>query len=100
MKKILITLAIAAISLTVNAQEHKTEVGKALDSTGVAIKKGANAVAEVSVKGGATLLDQRLKGKVGPYGKTVYRDGKDRIYYVNKKGGKVYIYKSQLRKKK
>ena len=100
MKKTIITLGIAAISFAVSAQEHKTEAGKAIDSTGVAIKKGANAVAEVSVKGGAAILDQRLKGKVGPYGKTVYRDGKDRIYYVNKKGGKVYISKSQLKARK
>ena len=100
MKNTILTLAIAAISFTVSAQEQKTEAGKALDSTGVAIKKGANAVAEVSVKGGATILDQRLKGKMGPYGRAVYRDGRDRIYYIDKKGAKVYISKSQLRVKK
>ena len=100
MRKIILAVAFAVIGLTANAQEKKTEVGKALDSTGVAIKKGANAVAEVSVKGGAAVLDQKLKGKVGPYGRSVYRDGKDRIYYINKKGGKVYIVKSQLRNRK
>lgn len=100
MKKIILTFAFAAISIATSAQEQKTEAGKALDSTGVAVKKGANAVAEVSVRGGATILDQRLKGKVGPYGRSVYRDGKDRIYYINKRGGKVYISKSQVKSKR
>jgi len=99
MKKLNLTILFIALFITVNAQEHKTEAGEAIDSTKKAVKIGANAVAEVSVKGGATILDQKLKDKVGPYGKTVYVNGKNQMYYVNKKGTKIYIKKSQLRAK-
>ncbi len=88
-----------AMVIVANAQEHKTEAGKAIDSTKKAINIGANAVAEVSVKGGAAVLDQKIKNKVGPYGKTVYVNGKNKIYYVNKRGAKVFIKKEQLRNK-
>lgn len=86
-----------AMVIATNAQEQKTEAGKAIDSTKKAVKIGANAVAEVSVKGGAAILDQKIKNKVGPYGKTVYINGKNKIYYVNTRGARVYIKKSQLR---
>ncbi len=99
MKKIGFTMLFVAMVIVANAQEHKTEAGKAIDSTKKTIKIGANAVAEVSVKGGAAVLDQKIKNKVGPYGKTVYVNGKNKIYYVNKRGAKVFIKKEQLRNK-
>lgn len=97
MRKFVLTTLIIAMVIATNAQEHKTEAGKAIDCTKKAVEIGGNAVAEVSVKGVTTLLDQKIKNKVGPYGKTVYVNGKNKIYYVNKKGSRVYIKKSQLR---
>lgn len=97
MKKFKLTILFIAMVIATNAQQHKTQAGKAIDSTKKALKTGANAVAEISVKGGAIVLDQKLKNRVGPYGKTVYVNGKNKMYYVNKKGAKVYIKKSQLR---
>lgn len=102
-------IAVAALglfSLNTNAQEKKekkTEVGKALQKTGKAVEKGANAVgnktAEVAVKGGAKIADQTYKGKMAPDGSNVYIDGKNRKYYVNKKGAKIYLKASQIRNK-
>lgn len=100
MKNLRLSVFFVAMVIVANAQEHKTDAGKAIDSTKKAINIGANAVAEISVKGGASVLDQKLKHKVGPYGKTVYVNGKNQMYYVNKKGAKVYIKKNQLRVKK
>ncbi|GAB1462764.1 hypothetical protein [Pedobacter sp.] len=98
--------AIVMISLNTNAQEKKekkTEVGKAIQKTGKAVEKGATAVgnktAEVAVKGGAKVADQTYKGKMAPDGSDVYIDGKNRKYYVNKKGAKVYLKASQIRNK-
>ncbi|TAH00001.1 MAG: hypothetical protein EAZ15_10020 [Sphingobacteriales bacterium] len=88
-----------AIIIAANAQESKTEAGKAIDSTKKAINIGADAVAEASVKAGAIVLDQKIKNKVGPYRNTVYVNGKNKIYYVNKRGAKVFIKKAQLRNK-
>ncbi len=98
--------AFTMISLNTNAQEKKekkTEVGKAIKKTGKAIEKGATAVgnktAEVAVKGGAKVADQTYKGKMAPDGSDVYIDGKNRKYYVNKKGAKVYLKASNIKNK-
>lgn len=95
------TAAFAMFSLNTNAQEKKTEVGKALQKTGKAVEKGANAVgnktAEVAVKGSAKVTDQTYKGKMAPDGTNVYIDGKNRKYYVNKKGAKVYLKASEIK---
>jgi len=103
----LIAVAILGLSsLNASAQEKKekkTEVGKAIQKTGEAVEKGANAVgnktAEVAVKGGAKVADQTYKGKMAPDGSNVYIDGKNRKYYVNKKGAKIYLKASQIRNK-
>lgn len=98
--------ALGLFSLNANAQEKKekkTEVGKALQKTGKAVEKGANAVgnktAEVAVKGSAKVADQTYKGKIAPDGSNVYIDGKNRKYYVNKKGAKVYLKASEIKNK-
>lgn len=109
-KKYIIGLfAVAALSLfSLNAiaqekKEKKTEVGKALQKTGKAVEKGATAVgnktAEVAVKGSAKVADQTYKSKMAPDGSNVYIDGKNRKYYVNKKGAKIYLKASQIRNK-
>jgi hypothetical protein len=111
MKKryIMSLIAIAALGMySLNAkaqekQEKKTEVGKVLQKTGKTVKKGAktvgNKTAEVAVKGGAKVVDQTYKGKMAPDGSDVFIDGKNRKYYINKKGAKVYLKASQIRNK-
>ncbi|MNK24592.1 hypothetical protein D3C87_429020 [compost metagenome] len=95
--------ALGLFSLKATAQEKKTEAGKVIQKTGKAVEKGANAVgnktAEVAVKGSAKVADQTFKGKMAPDGTNVYIDGKNRKYYVNKKGAKVYLKASEIRNK-
>ncbi|WP_199121145.1 hypothetical protein [Pedobacter sp. ASV28] len=109
-KRYVLGLAAVAVfalySVNTNAQEKKekkTEVGKALQKTGKAVEKGASAVgnktAEVAVKGSAKVVDKTYKGKMAPDGSDVYIDGKNRKFYINKKGGKVYLKASQIRNK-
>lgn len=94
-------ITVTLFSISANAQEKKTEVGKAIQKTGKAVEKGATAVgnktAEVAVKGGAKVADQTYKGKMAPDGSNVYIDGKNRKYYVNKKGTKVYLKASEIK---
>ncbi|WP_412466077.1 hypothetical protein [Pedobacter sp. KLB.chiD] len=89
------------VTLSVNAQEKKTEVGKALDKTGKAIGKGAKSVgnktAEVAVKGSSKVADKTWKGKMAPDGSDVYINGKNEKYYVNAKGAKIWLKPSQIR---
>ena len=90
-----------ASSLVAFGQEKKTEVGKVLQKTGKAVDKGAKAVgnktAEVAVKGASKITDKVYKGKMAPDSTDVYIDGRNRKYYVNKKGKKLYLKTSQIR---
>jgi hypothetical protein len=90
----LLTLAIAGtISLSAQAQEKKKTVGQTIDKTASTV---GNKTAEVAVKGSSKVADKTYKGKMAPDGTDVYIDGKNRKYYVNKKGGKVYLKSSQI----
>ena len=90
----LLTLAIAGtISLSAQAQEKKKTVGQTIDKTATTV---GHKTAEVAVKGTSKVADKTYKGKVAPDGTDVYIDGKNRKYYVNKKGGKVYLKSSQI----
>jgi len=98
----LLSLAlIGGLSFGVNAQEKKTEVGKALDKTGKVIGKGAKSVgnktAEVAVKSEAKVADKTWKGKMAPDGSNVYINSKNEKYYVNAKGAKIWLKASQIR---
>lgn len=91
-----------SVAFTTNAQEKKKEtVGQAIDKTGKAIGKTAtkvgNKTAEVAVKGTAKVADQTFKGKMAPDGSDVYIDGKNKKYYINKKGAKIYLKASQIK---
>ncbi|CAM4159176.1 hypothetical protein SAMN06265348_105201 [Pedobacter westerhofensis] len=90
----LLTLAIAGtISLSAQAQEKKKTVGQTIDKTATSV---GHKTAEVAVKGTSKVGDKTYKGKMAPDGTDVYIDGKNRKYYVNKKGGKVYLKASQI----
>lgn len=92
---------ITSVTFAANAQEKKTEAGKVIQKTGTTIEKGAKSVgnktAEVTVKGGAKVVDQTFKGRMAPDGSNVYIDGKNKKYYVNSKGAKIYLKASQIR---
>lgn len=93
----LLTLAIAGtISLSAQAQEKKKSVGQTIDKTATTV---GHKTAEVAVKGTSKVGDKTYKGKMAPDGTDVYIDGKNRKYYVNKKGGKVYLKAAQIRNK-
>jgi len=54
---------------------------------------------EIAAKGKASIVDRKYDGKKGPGGQTVYIDKYSHYYYVNSKGHKYYMKKSQLRDK-
>jgi len=53
--------------------------------------------AEIAAKSKAAIVDRKYEGKKGPGGQTVYIDKYSHYYYVNSKGHKYYLKKSQLR---
>jgi len=99
MSKIRIAIVAAligsAISLTSMAQGIE-KVGKKIDTTA---KKIGNKTASTAVKGASAIKDKIYKGKQAPGGEVVYIDSKDRKYYVDGKGKKVYLKPSQIKDK-
>lgn len=85
-----------SVSFSISSQEKKESVGKKIEKTAT---KVGNKTAEVAVKGGAKVVDQTYKGMMAPDGTNVYIDGKNRKYYINKKGAKVYLKASEIRKR-
>lgn len=74
-----------------------TTVGQKI---GHAAKKVGHATAHVAASGAALVEDKKYEGKCGPNGQTVYINEHSHYYYVNKKGKRVYLKKSQLMDKK
>jgi hypothetical protein len=86
------------------AQEHKDNVGHKIGNTAKEVghetaktaSKVGNKTAEVSAKGDAAITDKRYEGHYAPGGEKVYINKNSRYFYVNKKGGRVYLKKSEL----
>jgi hypothetical protein len=73
-------------------REEAKEAEKGAQSVGDKISEGVNDAA-------ATIKDEKVEGKVGPGGETVYFDDDEKYYYVNNEGDKVHITKAQLKDK-
>jgi len=86
----------AMLSVTANAQ---TQAGKAIDKTEEAAKKVGNKSAEVAVKGASKVVDKTYKNKMAPDGSNVYIDNKNRKYYIDKKGKKIFLKASQIKER-
>ena len=50
-------------------------------------------------KNAVTPVDQPYNDMVGPEGQTVYIDKDARYYYIDEKGDRIYVNKSELRDK-
>jgi hypothetical protein len=86
---------VTTFALSTQAQEKKKEsIGKKIEKTA---DKVGNKTAEVAVKGTSKVGDKTWKGKMAPDGSDVYINSKNRKYYVNKRGAKVYLKASQIR---
>jgi hypothetical protein len=60
-------------------------------------KKVGHKTAEVASKGKAKITDHEYKDKVGPNGEKVYIDRHSKYYWVDDRGHKRYVSKSELR---
>ena len=90
-----LTLAfLSVLALNSNAQEKKESVGQSISKTAT---KVGNKTAEIAVKGTAKVADKVYEGKQAPDGSDVYINSKNKKYYINKKGGKVYLKNSQIK---
>ncbi|RPE14219.1 hypothetical protein EGT74_12155 [Chitinophaga lutea] len=92
-KRIYILAAILGLGLTFTAADS---FAQGIDSTA---KKVGNKAASTAVKGVSAIKDKIYKGKQGPNGQVVYIDNKDRKYYVDDKGKKVFLKPSQIKNK-
>lgn len=90
--------AIAQTTQKDSSLGHK--IGKTAKKVGSATAKTAKQVghktSEIAAKGDAAVVDKKYDGKVAPNGEAVYINDKAQYYYINKKGHRVYLKKSEL----
>lgn len=98
--------AATIVATQVKAQEHRT-VGESVKHdahvVGHETAKGATAVghktSELAAKGAAAVTDPRYENHWSRYGDNIYMDHHSRYYYVNKRGHRIYVRKSEMRNK-
>jgi hypothetical protein len=82
---------------SIHAQTHKdSTVGHKIDKTA---KKVGHKTAELGAKGASDVVDKKYKGKMGPDGQTIYINNHSHYYYIDKKGMRIYLKKSELHNK-
>lgn len=110
MKKILgmaVVFAFLGFANPASAQSTVKKVGNSIGTgakkAGKGIKKGAkkagNKTAELATKGKAKLTDKKSDEWVGPNGQTIYVDDGSKYYWINDKGGRVFVTQDQLKPK-
>src|SRR5947209_4083137 len=96
--KTLFKSVLFAAALFAAAQTHAKIIQD--DTTGHkvghAAKKVGHKASELAAKGASDVVDKQYKGKCGPNGETVYINNHSHYYYINKKGHRVYLKKSEL----
>ena len=102
MKTIFKTALFAAALFTAAQTQAKTmhrdtTLGKKIDNTA---KKVGHKTANVAANTASHVVDKKYEGKCGPNGETVYINEHSHYYYINKKGHRVYLKKSELMDKK
>jgi hypothetical protein len=103
MKKLQAVLFASAIAISgtlIASNSYAQGVDTAIRKVGQTGKKVGQKTASTAVKGASKITDKTYKGKEGPNGQTVYIDKRDRKYFVDEKGKKVYLKESEIRDKK
>lgn len=105
---------VVALSLSVAAQDTVQHERSTAGKVGHGIKKGArkawkgtkkgakavgNETAELATKGRARLTDKKSDEWVGPNGQTIYVDDGSKYYWINEKGGRVFVSQAELKPK-
>jgi hypothetical protein len=87
----------AVISISATGCSHKTRkvtqgIKNVADTVG-------NKTAEIASKGAAQITDKVYEGKVGPQGQTIYIDENSKYFYIDSKGHRVFVKRSELKDK-
>jgi hypothetical protein len=76
------------------AQTHKdSTIGHKISTTAT---KVGHKTSEIAATGASDVVDKRYEGKCARGGEPVFINKHSRYYYINKKGHRVYIKKSQM----
>jgi len=108
-----VLLAFLVLSTPSQAQEdtsHKSTASKVKNGAEKGAKKAwkgtkkgaktvGNETAELATKGKARATDVKSTEWVGPNGQAIYVDDGSKYYWVNEKGGREFVSKSQLKPK-
>jgi hypothetical protein len=96
MKNVIKAAVLAAGILSfssIHAQTHDESVGHKVGKDAKAV---GHKTSELSAKGAAAITDKKYEGKCGPNGEAIYINKSSQYFYVDKKGHREYLKKSQL----
>jgi hypothetical protein len=111
---ILVVLVFLGLSVPSYAQDTTAKKEGPVKKVGKGIKKGAkkgwkatkkgakavgNETAEVATKAKAKVTDKKSDVWVGPEGQAIYVDDGNKYYWINEKGGRVFVTKEHLKPK-
>ena len=98
--KTLIKTALFSAAMLFAAQGFAGTTKTDTTKVGKVTRKVGNQVSNTAANTASHVVDKRYEGKCGPNGETVYINDHSHYYYINKKGHRVYLLKSQLMDKK
>lgn len=88
---------LAAVQSKANPAVRDTTFKEKVSTTA---KKVGHKTSNIAANGASHVVDKKYEGKCGPNGETVYINKYSHYYYVNSKGHRVYVKKSELMDKK
>ena len=97
MKKTIVILLFTFFGLSSITQAQV--VKKAAKGVKTGAKAVGNKTAELATKGKAKVTDKESAEWVGPEGQKIYVDDGSKYYWINEKGGRVFVTKDQLKAK-
>lgn len=96
LKATIIAAGIFSFTLAQAQTKKDTTFGQKVGKTATDV---GDATAHTAVSGTAAVTDKVYKGKMGPDGQTIYINKYSHYFYIDKKGKRVYLKKSELKDK-
>jgi len=91
-------LSVLAVALFLSTQSNaQSKVHRVEHKIGEGAKDVGHKTSEFASKSESSIVDQKYHGKYGPHHETVYIDRHSRYYYVDHKGHRRFVRKSELR---
>jgi hypothetical protein len=98
--KTLLKAALFSAAMLFAAQSFAGTIKSDTTKVGKETRKVGHQISNTAANTASHVVDKKYAGKCGPGGETVYINKNSHYYYIDKKGHRVYLKKSELMDKK